>query len=136
MQIVVNLKAKSRGFHLITDELISQIPLPAKPGVLHLFLQHTSASLTLNENADPDVRSDMESYLRHTVVDNTDYFLHTLEGPDDMTAHIKCSLLGNSLKIPVNGEGRLMLGLWQGIWLGEHRTNAGSRSVVATFISA
>ena len=135
MQQLLTLKPRARGFHLITDEVTSQLAIPSAAGLLHLFLQHTSASLTLNENADPDVRTDMESYFARAVADDISYFKHTLEGPDDMTAHIKSSLLGNSLQIPVYSEGQLLLGLWQGIWLGEHRIDAGSRRIVATFVS-
>ena len=135
MQTTIQLAPKQRGFHLVTQEIMSQLNLPMQTGLLNLFLQHTSASLTLNENADPDVGRDMESYLLHAVPDNTEYFTHTLEGPDDMTAHIKSSLLGNSLQIPVDTTGMLLLGTWQGIWLGEHRVNAGSRRGIATFCS-
>lgn len=100
-------------------------------GLLHLMLQHTSASLTINENADPSVRKDMESFFNHTVAEDTPYFIHTYEGADDMPAHIKSSLLGCELTIPIQ-QGRLALGTWQGIILGEHRDHGGSRSIIAT----
>jgi secondary thiamine-phosphate synthase enzyme len=98
-------------------------------GIGHFFIQHSSASLTINENADPDVRGDMERYFLHAVPEDAPYFKHVVEGPDDMPAHIKASLLGSSLSVPV-ANGRLLLGMWQGIWLGEHRIEGGSRTVV------
>ncbi len=129
----INLAAQRRGFHLITREVLSAVPelKDIQTGLLHLFIQHTSASLTINENADPDVRHDMEAYFSDAVPENAPYFLHTLEGPDDMPAHIKTSLLGPELTIPVS-QGRLALGTWQGIYLCEHRNHAGSRTVIAT----
>ena len=131
-QRTIQLKPKKRGFHLITDEVTSQLEIESiKVGLLHLFVQHTSASLTLNENASPDVRHDFEAYFRRAVPDGADYFRHTLEGPDDMTAHIKASLLGFSLSIPIQ-DGRLMLGTWQGIYLCEHRERGSARKLVAT----
>lgn len=126
------LSAKSRGFHLVTEEIVIQLThlhrLPI--GLLHLLLQHTSASLTLNENCDPKVQTDMERHFLHQVPENALY-QHNDEGPDDMPAHIKSSLLGASLTLPVR-HGRLMLGTWQGIWLGEHRIHGRSRRIVAT----
>lgn len=126
------LSAKPRGFHLVTDELLGQIRELAniEIGLLHLLLQHTSASLTLNENCDPTVRQDMEQHFLRAVPENARY-LHDYEGPDDMPAHIKSSLLGASLTLPVR-HGRVELGRWQGIWLGEHRIHGGSRRIIAT----
>ncbi|ELY2670967.1 YjbQ family protein [Cronobacter sakazakii] len=131
-QQTLTLKSRPRGFHLITDEIVSQLPAlsQVKTGLLHLLLQHTSASLTLNENCDPSVRRDMERYFLGAVPDNGHYE-HDAEGPDDMPAHIKSSTLGVSLTLPVK-QGRLLLGTWQGIWLGEHRNHGGSRRIVAT----
>lgn len=133
LQKGISLQAKSRGFHLITDEILSQLPELAQinTGLCHVFLQHTSASLTINENADPTVRTDMESHLNCMVPENAAYYQHTYEGPDDMPAHIKSSLLGVNLSIPVT-KGRLALGTWQGIYLGEHRDHGGSRRVLIT----
>ena len=129
----IALDAQSRGFHLVTGAVVAQLPelSAVEGGVLHLFLRHTSASLTLNENADPSVRRDMEQYFLHAVSDDTPYFEHTLEGPDDMPAHVKSSMLGASVSVPVQA-GRLLLGIWQGIWLGEHRHHGGRRCIVAT----
>ncbi|EKK5222598.1 secondary thiamine-phosphate synthase enzyme YjbQ [Cronobacter sakazakii] len=131
-QQTLTLKARPRGFYLITDDITSQLPAlsQVKTGLLHLLLQHTSASLTLNENCDPSVRRDMERYFLSAVPDNGHYE-HDAEGPDDMPAHIKSSTLGVSLTLPVK-QGRLLLGTWQGIWLGEHRNHGGSRRIVAT----
>ncbi len=122
-----------RGFHLITREVLTAVPETGRVGVglLHLFLRHTSASLTLNENASPDVRRDFAAYFDRAVPQDASYWTHTLEGPDDMPAHIKASLLGPSLSIPV-AAGRLALGTWQGIYLCEHRDAAGPRSLLAT----
>lgn len=122
-----------RGFHLITNDVVQALPDIKRldVGLLHLFLQHTSASLTINENADPSVRSDLESWFNHTVKENTPYFTHTYEGSDDMPAHIKSSLLGCELTVPV-ANGKLQLGTWQGITLAEHRDNGGSRRIIAT----
>lgn len=123
----------SRGFHLITDKVLHALPEigQLKHGLLHLHLQHTSASLTLNENADPSVRADLERFFNRTVSDDTPYFTHTYEGPDDMPAHVKSSLLGCQLTIPV-ASGELQLGTWQGIILGEHRDHGGNRKIIAT----
>lgn len=122
-----------RGFHLITDSILRELPEIERieTGLLHLHLQHTSASLTLNENADPSVRRDLEQFFNHTVAENTPYFIHTYEGPDDMPAHVKSSLLGCQVTLPV-ASGRLQLGTWQGILLGEHRDDGGSRKIIAT----
>tara|TARA_Y100000310_G_scaffold65222_1_gene60735 strand:- start:183 stop:602 length:420 start_codon:yes stop_codon:yes gene_type:complete len=132
-QKTIHLNARKRGFHLITDEIeqhINDINCPSV-GLLHLFIQHTSASLTLNENADPTVRADMESHFNRYVPERAPYYRHTYEGDDDMPAHIKASLLGNSVTIPIT-NGRLALGTWQGIYLGEHRDFGGSRTVILT----
>ncbi len=129
------LKPKPRGFHLITDEIEKQLSGFAKisTGIAHIFIKHTSASLTLNENADPAVWPDMETYFNKIVPENVSYFQHTLEGSDDMTAHIKASLLGSSVTIPIT-NGRFNLGTWQGIYLCEHRNYGGSRRIVITVI--
>jgi len=119
----------SRGFHLIRDQVSSV--LPKMSGLLNVFIKHTSASLTINENADPTVREDFEIHFNIMVPESADYFLHTLEGPDDMTSHIKSSILGNSINVPIR-NGRMLLGTWQGIYLCEHRNNAGSRKLVLT----
>ena len=131
-QQIVTLAAKPRGFHLVTDELLGPIREIAacNAGLLHLLLQHTSASLTLNENCDPTVRFDMEQHFLRAVPEDAPYE-HDYEGPDDMPAHIKSSLLGASLTLPVQ-KGRVLLGTWQGIWLGEHRIRGGQRRIVAT----
>ena len=129
----LKLKARPRGFHLITREVEEALPelRQIQAGICHLFIQHTSASLSLNENADPDVRTDVESHLNVMVPEGASYFRHTTEGSDDMPAHIKSSLLGASVSLPITG-GRLALGTWQGIYLGEHRNHGGPRSMVAT----
>jgi secondary thiamine-phosphate synthase enzyme len=126
------LAARRRGFHLVTQEILSSIPEVESysVGLLHLFLLHTSASLTVNENADPDVRVDMEAVFNRVVPENQP-LIHTLEGPDDMPAHIKSSMLGCSLILPIE-QGRLALGTWQGIYLCEHRNEGGRRSLIAT----
>ena len=133
IQKTIHLNAQKRGFHLITDEIEQQIHEinSLSVGLLHLFIQHTSASLTLNENADPTVRSDMESHFNKFVPERAPYYKHTYEGDDDMPAHIKASTLCNSVTIPIT-NGRLALGTWQGIYLGEHRDYGGSRTVIAT----
>ncbi|CAM4461534.1 secondary thiamine-phosphate synthase enzyme YjbQ [Vibrio agarivorans] len=132
-QKTIHMPSFSRGFHLITDEIEQQLPQISQldVGILHLFIQHTSASLTLNENADPTVRSDMEQHFNHHVPERAPYYRHTYEGDDDMPAHIKSSLLGASVSIPIT-RGRLALGTWQGIYLGEHRDHAGGRTIIAT----
>lgn len=129
----INLKAKARGFHLITNEILDSIPeiKNIKTGILHVFIQHTSASLTINENADPTVRTDMESHFNVLVPEDAPYYEHTLEGPDDMTSHLKASILGSSVSIPIT-NGRLNLGTWQGIYLCEHRDHGGRRKIVLT----
>lgn len=126
-------KPRARGFHLVTREVLEQMPevKQFQIGLLHLFLLHTSASLTINENADPDVRLDMETYMNVIVPERGLPLTHTVEGPDDMPAHVKSSLLGPALTIPIRG-GALALGTWQGIYLCEHRNRGGERRVVAT----
>ena len=128
-----SLPAFRRGFHLITSHVERALPElhNVKIGQLNLWLQHTSASLTINENADPSVRSDLEAWFNHTVQESTAYFTHTYEGSDDMPAHIKSSLLGCEVTIPVK-NGELQLGTWQGIILGEHRNSGGNRRIIAT----
>jgi len=132
-QTTIRLQPHKRGFHLITNEIIRQLPQLKSHhiGLAHLFIQHTSASLTINENADPDVRVDFESHLNHIIPENAPYYIHTCEGPDDMPAHLKSSLLGNSLTVPIT-NGKFNLGLWQGIYLCEHRNNAQSRKIIIT----
>lgn len=129
----ITLSPKSRGYHLITDEVLAQLNRVENisVGMLHLFIQHTSASLTVNENADPSVRQDMETHINKMVPDNMAYYLHNYEGADDMPAHIKASLIGSDVTIPIS-NGTLALGMWQGIVLGEHRNRAGSRLLIAT----
>jgi secondary thiamine-phosphate synthase enzyme len=133
LQREIELASRGRGFHLVTREVLDALPELAavRVGLLHLFIRHTSASLTLNENASPDVRRDFESHLDAAVPEDAPYWTHTLEGPDDMPAHIKASMLGASVTIPVSG-GRLALGTWQGVYLGEHRDRGGSRVLIAT----
>ena len=129
----LTLAARPRGFHLITDEVLGQLPelRQLRSGLLHLFIQHSSASLTINENADPTVRLDFETHFNQMVPENQPWYRHTDEGPDDMPAHLKASLLGPSLSIPL-GDGRPLLGTWQGIYLCEHRNHGGSRRLVVT----
>ena len=127
------LTPRSRGFHLITREVVAQVPEIGRfaVGLAHFFLRHTSAALALNENADPTVRDDMEAYFNRLAPENAPYYTHTLEGPDDMPAHLKAVLLGSELTIPISG-GRLALGTWQGLYLGEHRDDGGPRRLVVT----
>ena len=129
----ITLQARSRGFHLITREIMEQLPelRQFRVGLAHIFIQHTSASLALNENADPDVRTDMEHHFNELAPENAPYYVHTAEGPDDMPAHIKAVLLGSSLTLPVK-DGRFHLGTWQGIYLCEHRDRGGRRRLVIT----
>ena len=133
IQKTLHLSPRPRGFHLVSDEILAQLPELAelRVGLLHLFIQHTSASLTLNENADPTVRVDFESHFNQMVPENQPWYRHTDEGPDDMPAHLKASLLGPSLSIPLS-DGRPVLGTWQGIYLCEHRNHGGSRRLIAT----
>ncbi len=134
IQKTFSLNPRPRGFHLVTQEVLSQIPelRDFNIGWLQLFLQHTSASLTINENADPDVRIDMETAANQLCPETSD-FVHTCEGPDDMPAHVKSSLMGCQLMIPIQ-NGKLNMGIWQGIYLCEHRNRGGSRSIVATIM--
>ena len=126
------LTAKRRGCHIVTREILDNLPKPLpKVGMLNLFVKHTSCALTINENADPDVRSDMEKILNRMVKENEPYYDHVLEGADDMPAHAKCSLFGVSVTIPIT-DGRLNLGTWQGVYLCEFRDYGGPRSIVAT----
>ena len=129
----ITLEARARGFHLVTREVLGELPemRDVDVGMLHLLIQHTSASLALNENTSPDVRRDFETYFNVAVPEDAPYWTHTLEGADDMPAHIKAALLGPSLTLPIS-RGRLALGTWQGIYLCEHRNRGGSRSIVAT----
>lgn len=129
----VVLAARPRGIHLITREVTDAVPelRQLRVGLLHVWIAHTSASLTVNENASPDVRRDLDAWLDHTVPDTTPYFRHTDEGPDDMPAHVKASLMGASVTVPV-GEGRLRMGTWQGIYLCEHRDHGGRRKLTLT----
>jgi secondary thiamine-phosphate synthase enzyme len=133
VQREITLDPRPRGFHLITREVIAALPELAslRVGLLHLLIAHTSAALALNENASPEVRRDFESWFDHAVPERAAYWTHTLEGPDDMPAHIKAALLGPTLTLPVSG-GRPALGTWQGIYLCEHRDRGGARSVIAT----
>lgn len=129
----IRLPARNRGFHLVTGEVTAAVPeiMELEVGLLHLLIRHTSASLALNENASPDVRRDFETWFSAAVPEGADYWTHTLEGPDDMPAHVKAALLGPSLTLPVRGGG-LALGTWQGIYLCEHRDRGGERTLVAT----
>ncbi len=131
-QHTLTLPAMSRGFHLITSYILEAAPEIRKleTGLLHVFIQHTSASLTINENADPDVRTDLEASMNAIAPENFPY-VHTIEGPDDMPAHVKTSLLGTSVSVPIR-NGSLALGVWQGIYLCEHRNHAGGRKLVIT----
>jgi secondary thiamine-phosphate synthase enzyme len=133
VQREVTLRPRPRGFHLVTREVLEAMPelSRVRAGLLHVFIRHTSASLTLNENASPDVRDDFEAHFNETVPEDASYWTHTIEGADDMPAHIKASLLGPSVTIPV-ASGRLATGTWQGIYLCEHRDHGGARSLILT----
>lgn len=133
-QVAFRLPAFSRGYHLIGHEVTSAIGKLPTTGIFHLFIQHTSAAITINENADPDVRTDFESIFNHIVPENLPFLKHTIEGPDDMPAHIKAAMIGNSLSIPIT-NGKLNLGTWQGIYLCEFRNQASGRRLVATIYS-
>lgn len=133
-QVEFNLRTQKRGAHLITQEILGSVPEFPQTGIFHLFIKHTSAGLTINENADPDVRTDFESIFNDLVPENLPYLVHTMEGPDDMPAHIKSTLVGASVQIPIT-NGQLNLGTWQGIYLCEFRNRGGSRKVVATIYS-
>ena len=127
----ITIQAKSRGFHLITSDILQT--LPKKSGIVHVFIKHTSASLTINENADPSVRVDFETHFNKMVSENETYFTHTAEGSDDMTSHIKSSILGSSVSFPIK-NGMPQFGLWQGVYLCEHRNSARARKIFITFI--
>ena len=133
IQKEITLKPRSRGFHLVTEEILSQLPelRSIKIGVMNVFIKHTSASLTINENAAPEVRLDFESYFNHAVPENEPYYRHLDEGSDDLPAHLKASILGCNLNIPIT-NGRPNLGIWQGIYFCEHRNYGGSRVIVVT----
>jgi len=133
LQREITLRAKRRGFHLITNDIENSMPELShiKIGVMHLFIKHTSASLTLNENADFTVRTDMEKHFNVSVPENAPYYEHTYEGCDDMPAHIKSTIIGSNQTIPIT-NGRLNMGIWQGIYLCEHRNNSGERTIVVT----
>ena len=130
-QCTFKLQARPRGYHIITGEIYKHLdPLPAR-GILHLFIQHTSAAITINEAADPDVLVDFESVFNHIVPEGLPFLTHTMEGADDMPAHIKAAMIGHSITVPITG-GRVNLGTWQGIYLCEFRNHGGQRSIVAT----
>ena len=133
IQKEITLKARPRGFHLITQEIVSQLPEleSVRVGMMNVYIRHTSASLSINENADPSVRRDFERYFSRAVAEDEPYYEHTLEGSDDLPAHIKASILGSSLDIPIT-HGKLNLGTWQGVYLCEHRDSGGARTVVVT----
>jgi len=133
VQRELRLRPRPRGFHLVTDEVLTGMPelREVRAGLAHLFLRHTSASLTLNENASPDVRRDFASWFDEAVPEDAPFWTHTIEGPDDMPAHIMASLLGPALTLPVR-DGRLALGMWQGVYLCEHRESGGPRSLLVT----
>ena len=130
-----SLEPKPRGFHLVTSEVLKHIPelKQVKAGIAHVFVKHTSASLSINENADPTVRTDMETHFNIMVPEEGEHYEHTLEGPDDMTSHIKTTIIGSSVMVPVK-NGSFNLGTWQGIYLCEHRNHGGSRKIVVTII--
>ena len=130
-QAEITLKSFSRGFHLITDDIIAV--LPNMTGIVHVFIKHTSASLTINENADPSVRIDFETHFNKMVSESDDHYTHTLEGKDDMTSHIKSSILGSSVSFPIK-NGVPQLGIWQGVYLCEHRNQASGRTIFITCI--
>ena len=130
-QVEFDLQSRRRGFHLITGEILRNLPPLPEVGLLHLFIKHTSAGLSINEKADPDVRMDMESIFNHLVKEREPYYQHTLEGNDDMPAHAKSSIIGTSVTIPIT-NGKLNLGTWQGIYLCEFRDYGGNRQMVAT----
>lgn len=135
VQKEITLSPKRRGFHLVTREIVERLKELSEysAGIAHIFICHTSASLTVNENASPEVREDFESHFNELVPEEAPYYEHTLEGPDDMPAHIKASILGSSVTVPVK-DGRLNLGTWQGIYLCEHRNHGGPRKLIVTII--
>lgn len=132
-QIELTIPPRKRGFHLITADIMRQLPQFPQTGMLNLFVKHTSCALTINENADPDVREDMESIFNQIVPEDAPYYLHTMEGSDDMPAHAKTAIVGSSISIPIT-KGRLNMGTWQGIYLCEFRDYGGSRQIVATIM--
>lgn len=133
IQKTISLMPKRRGFHLVTREVLEQVPELAaiNVGLMTVFIQHTSASLTINENADPTVREDFENYFTRLAPENEPYYKHNDEGPDDLPAHLKASILGSSITLPIS-DGRLNIGIWQGIYLCEHRNSGGARRLVVT----
>lgn len=133
VQKELRLQPRARGFHLVTDEIVAQLPEldDFRVGLAHFFIQHTSAALALNENAEPEVRTDMEAHFNQLVPENQSYYTHYYEGPDDMPAHLKAVLIGPAITVPIT-DGRLNLGAWQGIYLCEHRNRGGARRVVVT----
>ena len=133
IQKEVQIGNKQRGFHIITEEILNNLPeiFEIKVGTLHIFIKHTSASLTVNENSDSTVREDFESHFNNSIPENAEYYTHTFEGPDDIPAHLKSSVLGSSVTIPVS-TGKLNLGTWQGIYLCEHRDHGGLRTIILT----
>ena len=133
-QVEFSLPSYARGYHLVTREVLSQLPALPEKGLFSLFIKHTSAAITINENADPSVRVDFESIINRIVPENMPFLTHTMEGPDDMPAHIKAALIGTTLTIPIT-RGRLNLGTWQGIYLCEFRNHGGRRKLVATIYS-
>jgi secondary thiamine-phosphate synthase enzyme len=130
-QATFTLAPRSRGYHIITREVVNQLPTLPDVGLLHLFIQHTSAAITINEAADPDVLVDFESVFNHIVPENLPFLVHTMEGPDDMPAHIKAAMIGHSVTVPIT-NGMLNLGTWQGVYLCEFRNRASGRKIVAT----
>lgn len=134
-QTEFTLRPRSRGFHLVSDEIEANLPPLPAAGILHLFIKHTSAALSINENADPDVRTDLAAIFDRLVREREPYYVHTCEGDDDMPAHAKSTLVGTSLTLPISG-GRLNLGTWQGIYLCEFRSRASGRRIVATVIGS
>jgi secondary thiamine-phosphate synthase enzyme len=133
MQKQIILQGRKRGFHLVTEEILGQLDdlKQFEIGLAHFFIQHTSASLAINENADPSVRVDMEAFFNQAIPENEPYYTHILEGADDMPAHIKAVTIGSEITIPIN-NGKIILGVWQGIYLGEHRDYGGKRKIIAT----
>ncbi len=132
-QVEITLRPHARGFHLVTEEIVRQLPPLPQTGLLNLFIQHTSAALSINENCDPDVRDDMEQIFNRLIRERESWYTHTLEGWDDMPAHAKSTMIGVSLSVPIT-RGQLNLGTWQGIYLCEFRNHGGSRRIVATII--
>jgi len=130
----ITLSSRSRGFHIVTNEILTQLPDLPDNGIIHIFIQHTSAGITINENADPDVRVDFESIYNKLVPENMPFLTHTMEGPDDMPAHIKTSMIGHSISIPIINNS-LALGIWQGIYLCEFRNAGGPRKIIVSIMS-